>query len=165
MPRHRVWGDTIVSLALVDNVPQQIDLNSAGPVGDTLTVVRLIGRLTAYPNDQQAQVTGAMKIDVVIGVASQTAFDLGITGTPNIQAVAEVPPRGWMYRSQMITMKDHATGTTNEHTHVDGLAFDVKAARKLDRGRIFIKVESATSNGGTTFDVRLAGVVRALFLT
>ncbi len=165
MPRHRSWSDTRVTIALVNTIPQQIDLNLAGPAGETLTVVRLIGRLTCFANDQSAQVTGAMAIEVAIGVSGRTAFDLGTTGTPNLTAMGEVPPRGWLYRQQMVTWKDHATGTTSEQFKGDTLAFDVRAARKLDRGALYVKFDSNTSNGGTTFDVRMTGIIRALFLT
>ncbi len=165
MPRNRSWGDTLVSLNLSSTVAQQIDLNLFGPAGDTLTVVRLIGRLVAFPNAQEQQVTGAMAIEVGIGVSGATPFSLGITGTPDLSLASELPPRGWLYRQRMLTMKDHATGTTSEHVHVDTLAFDLRAARKLDRGNVYVKFESNLINGITPFDVRLVGVIRTLILT
>jgi len=165
MPRERSWSDSRISVNLAPIVPQQVDLNLAGPDGNTLTVVRLVGRLYAFPNDLQAQVTGGMRIEVAIGVASQVAFDLGVTGTPNLEDVSELPIRGWLYRTQMIVIKDHATGTTSEQLHVDTIMFDLRAARKLDRGRLYIKFEANTSEGGTTYDVRLGGIVRALILS
>ncbi len=165
MPRHRAWGDTRVSVVLVNGTPQQIDLNLAGPQGETLTVVRLIGRLTGYPNDIEAQVTGAMGVDLACGVSGATPFALGVTGTPDLQDVSELPPRGWLYRSQMLVLKDHASGATSEQLHVDTLAFDLKAGRKLDRGVLYVKFESFNSNGATAFNVRLTGVIRALLLT
>ncbi len=165
MPRHRVWGDTNISIVLAPGIEQQIDLNLAGPVGDTLTVVRIIGRLHAFPNDQSAQVTGAMKADYAIGVSAAPAFALGVTATPDVRLPAEVPPRGWLFKGQLLTMKDHSSGTTNEHTHVDMDKWDVRAARKLDRGIVYVKFNANTSNGGTTFDVRLTGTIRTLFLT
>ena len=165
MPRHRSWGDTRVSVVLVDAVAQQIDLGLAGPQEETLTVVRVIGRLVVYPNDLEAQVTGAMAVAVAIGISGRTPFDLGITGTPDLTDMGELPPRGWLYRQQMLTIKDHATGTTSEQLHVDTLAFDVRAARKLDRGVAYIKMQSFNSNGATAFSARLTGIIRTLFLT
>ncbi len=165
MPRERSWSDTRISVSLADGVPQQVDLNAAGPSGNTLTVVRLVGRLYAFPASLSSQVTGAMRIDVAIGVSSKVAFDLGITGTPDLELVTELPIRGWLYRQQMIVIKDHSSGSVNEYTTVDTLAFDLRAARKLDRGSLYIKFESNTSDGATTYSVRLGGIVRSLILS
>jgi len=162
--RPRSWGDTQVSLNMSPTVAQQLDLNLFGPQGDTLTVVRLIGRVVAHPNSLEGQLTGAMQVDIGIGVAANVAFALGTTGTPDLTVSSELPARGWLYRQRMLVMKDHATGTVNEQTYVDVLSFDLKASRKLDRGNLYVKFETNNSTGASTFDVRLTGIIRALIL-
>ncbi len=162
--RPGTWVDTRLSAVLADTVAQQFELSGA-LLSDTLTVDRLIGRLRMMPNDLQAQVTGGMNVDLAIGVASETAFDLGTTGTPDVTDVTKFPPRGWLYKSRMWVIKDHATGTASEQLVVDTLAFDLRAARKFDKGSLYVKFESNTTEGGTTYAVRMSGIIRAYILT
>ena len=165
MPRHRSWADRRISLTLVPGVPQQLDLLTSLPAMDTATVVRLIGRLSVFPNSIEQQVTGGMIVDIGIGVSAQEAFAVGGLSLPDVTVNDDSPIRGWLYRSQMLCVKDHASGVTNEFTFVDQLHFDARAARKVDRGNLYVRFESNTSNGATTFDLRMAGLIRTLVLT
>ncbi len=164
MPRHRLWGDRNISVTLVPTVSQQLVLLANLSGGDTKTLVRLIGRLVAQPNDLVAQVDGSMVVDIGIGVVTDQAFAVAGASMPDPTLAAQQPARGWLYKQQMVVTKEHATGTTNEFTHIDTLQFDLKAARKVDRGTLFVRFEANNLTGASPFDVRLAGVIRALCL-
>jgi len=165
MARPRAWGDTHLSLALLDGVVQEKDLLVNLASSDTRTVVRLIGRLNAQPNSISGQVDGSMVLSIGIGVVAAEAFAVQGTAMPNPSIVTEQPARGWLYKSTMVVTKEHASGTENEYTFIDTLAFDVRAARKIDRGVLFFSIESNNATGATAFDVRLSGVIRALCLS
>ncbi len=165
MPRPRAWGDLNLSINLAEGVRQQVDMLANLTVSDTRTVVRLIGRLVAQPNGISGQVDGSMRVDFGIGVATQEAFTAGGTSLPNPQNPGQQPARGWLQKDHMITTKEHATGVENEYTFIDVVRWDLRAARKVDRGVLFFTVESSNAVGATAFDVRLTGTLRALCLT
>ncbi len=161
--RPRAWSDNDISQVLATTVQQKVDLLGNMSAFDNKTVVRMIGRLHAFPNDLIAQVDGAMKVDIAVGVTSLEAFAAGIFPDPD--DASEQPIHGWLYRTQMVAIKEHATGTTNEYQHTDTLQFDVKGSRKVDRGVLFLVTESNNITGATAFDVRLTGMWRCLALT
>ena len=162
--RPRAWGDRNIGLTLVTTIAQQIDLLSNFSASDTITAARLIGRLVAMPSSLTAQVEGVMQLDLAVGVVTDEAFVAAGAAIPNPSVEGAQPARGWLYKSRMFCMKEHDTGTTNEFTYIDTLQFDVRAARKVDRGKLMFVVESNTAQG-TAFNVGLRGVIRALCLT
>jgi len=162
--RRRTWADTNLSLTLVSDAVQEINLLTNVLPSDTKTAVRIIGRLIACPASLTAQVQGGMRIDIGIGVATEEAFGVGGASLPNPSLPANQPARGWLYKTTMTCIKEHDSGTTNEFTFVDVLHFDVRAMRKVDRGILFLGIES-DSFVGSAFDVDLIGTIRVLCLT
>ena len=165
MARRRAWADFIVNLALVTDVPQSVDLLTQAPDLDTLTVARLIGKLTVWPASMTTQVDSHMIVDIGVGVASVEAFGVAASaGLPIVIAVASAPPRGWLYRSQIDVMKVHSTGTTFEIAHAGEDKFDIGAMRKVDKGVLYLVAQS-TLIDGTAMTVDLTGLVRSMCLT
>jgi len=165
MPRPAAWADSMVSMGLADGVSQSLNMLTTLSASDTKTAVRLVGRLSALPQTPEGQVDGVMSVRLGIGVAASEAFGIANSaGLPQPDIAADVPIRGWLYRQHMLVAKEHATGTTNEWTHVDTVQFDLRAARKVDRGVLYFIVEANVVDG-TAFNVRLTGLLRALCLT
>ncbi len=146
-------------------VVQKVDLLVNLTALDTRTAVRIIGRFVWQPNSISGQVDGSMKVDIGIGVATQEAFTAGGASLPNPSIETQQPARGWLYKQHMITTKEHASGVENELTFIDTLMFDVRAARKVDRGILFLATESNNATGATSFDGRLTGTIRVLCLS
>ena len=165
MPRRRAWADFFVSMLLVDAVPQSVDLLTQAPDLDTITVARLVGRLHAQHAGLTTQVDSRMAINIGIGVASVEAFGVAASaGLPIVGSAASQPPRGWLYRTQMLSTKVHSTGTTYEINEPDMVDFDIRSLRKVDQGRLFLVAESLDIDF-TAADIRLTGLIRALCLT
>ncbi len=165
MARPAAWADTMLSMALGDGVSESANMLTTLSPSDTKTVVRLVGRLTALPQTPDAQVDGVMSVRMGIGVAAAEAFGIAASaGLPQPDIAADVPIRGWLYRQHMLVGKEHAGGVTNEWAHVDMVQFDLRAARKVDRGVLYFIAEANVIDG-TAFGVRLIGLLRALCLT
>ena len=164
MARRRAWADFFVGLDLENGVPQSVDLLTQAPDLDTLTVGRMVGRLTAVLDSLTAQVDNRSVIDIGIGVASVEAFGVAASaGLPIADSAASAPPRGWLYRTQLMALKVHSTGTTYEIMIPDTVSFDIRAMRKVDKGRLFLVAEQ-TLQAGTAATIRLQGLVRTMCL-
>ena len=165
MPRRRAWADFVVALTLVVDVPQSVNLLTQAPDLDTITVARLIGKLTAVPSSLTTQVDSEMIVDIGVGVASVEAFGVAASaGLPVVNAAASAPPRGWLYRAQLHVVKVHSTGTTFEILIQGQDQFDIGAMRKVDKGRLYLVTQS-TLIGGSAMNLSLTGLVRAMCLT
>ena len=162
--RPRAWGDLNVSILLVEDTTQSIDLLANLTASDTITVVRLVGRLMFMPNSLSAQVSGAMRLDLGIGVSAKEAFDASPKVLPDADNPADQPARGWLYKNTMLTYKEHDAGAADILPMHDVLSFDIRAARKVDRGTCYATFVTDTAIG-TGFDTRLVGTIRALCLT
>jgi len=93
--RARAWADTLVNLTVVSAAGQSAtDLLANAPTIDTITAVRIVLRLEAYPAVANAS-DGIQAIDVGIGVTSLEAF--GVNATPDVNTDNEYLPRGWLY--------------------------------------------------------------------
>jgi len=165
VPRRRAWADFFVDLTLVDGVPQCVDFLAQGVNLDTLTVARIIGTLYVQHADLSAQIDNRAKIDIGIGVASVEAFGIAAcAGLAIPNGAGSSPPRGWLYRTEMVCTKVHATGTTYEILIPDKTHFDLGAMRKIDKGVLYLVAEQ-TNDGGTAASVALMGLVRTMVLT
>ncbi len=165
MARRRAWADFIVNLDIADAVIESVNLLTQTPDIDTITVARLIGRLRLVHTSLTAQIDSRMVLDIGIGVASSEAFIVGSgLGLPQPGGAGSAPPRGWLYRTQIECLKVHSTGTQYEILLPGDISFDVGAMRKVDKGILFMAVESKDV-AGTVANVQLTGLIRALCLT
>ena len=159
--RPRAWADIRVNQAVAaaaGSVP--VDILVDLPENPRQTVVRLIGNLTAFPDDRNAAIDGAAQVDIGIGVAAQEAFTAQVVPDPNQQA--DYPSLGWLYISTRVVIFNNASGTT-EKLFIPEFNFDIGANRKVDKGILYLVWNNETADA-TGFTVRLVGRVRALVL-
>ena len=159
--RRRAWSDVRVNqvnAANVGSVP--IDLGIQQVDKDVKTAVRVIGDLTGFPDDRNAAVDGVMQIEGGIGVASEEAFTAQVVPDPNAQS--EYPALGWLYMASRVVIFNNSSGTT-EVLEPATFHFDIRANRKVDRGRLYFVWNNTTADG-TGFQVTLVGRIRTLFL-
>ena len=149
-------------MALSAGTPVPQDLLSGMTVSDTITVVRLIGFLKVIPQSLTGQIDGVMVVDVGIGVSANEAFVAGVLPDPNIGS--DVPSMGWLYRTSLVCVKVHSSGTDFEIADFGEVRFDTRAGRKVDRGRLYINMIAGVVQD-TSFPVRVIGLIRALCLT
>ena len=157
--RRRAWGDTrLAGFALAANGESRSDLLVGLSGVDTKTVVRIIGGITVYvPVNNNVETEAA--IDVVIGVASREAFDLGTL--PDADAVADYPTQGWLYAATKIVFM--TTGSVEQTRSPVTFDFDLRASRKIDRGVLYMTILNTSLQGGNSIEI--TGRVRALCLT
>ncbi len=161
MRRRRAWSDVRVNqvvAAAAASVP--IDLGIQQIDQDVKTAVRVIGDLAAFPDDRNATVDGLMQIEGGIGVASLEAFTAQIVPNPNSQA--EYPALGWLYMHSMVMAFNNSSGTLEGWTY-PRVHFDIRANRKVDKGRLYYTWDNTTADG-TGIQVVLVGRIRTLFL-
>ncbi len=160
--RRRAWADRKFN-QLVPAAAQSspIDLLANLPVNPVKTVVRLIGDLFFFPDDRNATVDGVMEIDLGIGVSASEAFVAQVMPDPNVEG--DYPTLGWIYVSTRAVHFNNSSGTV-ESWHYPELHFDIRAARKVDKG-ILYAVWNNTVVDATGFSVRMSGRIRALCLT
>ena len=161
MPRPRAWGDTRMSASLANGVGQQFDLLGSLTAADTITSARIIGHYTVAPTGAVAAIAHESLIDIGIGVVSAEAFNAGVVPDPNIDG--DVPDRGWLYRDTLYLMFNNLSGTVEDYLY-PSLRFDVRAARRVDRGKLFLVVHRTTI-AGTDHACRITGLTRVLCLT
>ena len=161
-PRRRTtWFDTRLGEDIASATEANIQLTpdvSAAAVGlEGYTAVRIVLFMSMYsaiPNSA----SGEMILDFGIGMASQTAFDIGTTGLPNVETSADFPERGWLLRSNRLIMD--SLGITFPPVFVTA---DLRAMRKLENSVMYLQLKNQTIRG-TTFNVRVNGWVRLLCL-
>jgi len=160
--RNRSWSDLRLSVSdLAANTAQSFDMLINAPTADTLTVVRVIGDfwMLYSPN-----VTVADKLsiaDVGIGVSSVEAFTAAGVSLPVPQDPTQFPPRGWLYvNSQPVTQSSQTEGVLERMAH---FKVDLRAMRKVDKGRLFLTLSNTTILTGAS--MRVIGRTRVLCLT
>ncbi len=141
------------------------DLLATAPTLDTITVGRLVGRLYVYVAGPTTTIQAIQLVDVGVGVLSQEAAAIGGTSVPSPAIDADAPPRGWLYRSRVLSIRTNADGSEKETNNlIPVIDFDVRSMRKVDKGSLrLILVKSLI--GGTVADLTVSGLVRALCLT
>jgi len=159
MPRQTEWVDSLVTLDVATGASSAgLDLMAGAPtVANRVrggTIVRMIYDLNLL-STTTAGAFGVAAIDLAWGIASQEAFAAGALPDPNAD---ERPVRGWLYRTRCVVTQNGIG--TQIATPCRG---DLRAARKLEDGIMFLTMFS-TPNGGTTFNTRLLGIIRTLFL-
>ena len=163
MPRHRTWSDLILQGSSIasggtrkDDLGLQVD-------EEVRTAVRCIVGLDYFSiSTSEAEYT--QLIHVGIGIASQEAFD--VETLPDLNTTGDYPTLGWYYAEAKILQQKLPTGGTPTAMFVQNARFDVDlhAARKVDRGRMYMQMMNVNLDGSATAIV-VAGRVRTLFVT
>ena len=166
MPRHRTWADRIFNQLVNSGASDVEDLLDAVPQqSETLTVTRIIAELqfTSVVTDENES---TQLISLAIGVVSPEAVAIGITALPSPSVEDEFPPRGWLYRGRMVYQLALPTGATptSMFKQMPIFKFDVRAMRKIDKGRLFLVVQNTDVDGVAT-NLHMRGIVRSLCLT
>ena len=165
MARRRAWADHQFSggTVLSAGVPTRADLLANVPTQyDTITVTRLIVDFWCFAGPSN-EVEGLARVSCGIGVTSAEALAAGVVSDPSV--VTEYPPGGWLYVAELPAAQALPTGGTpvtmwrqDAHFHAD-----IRAMRKVDKGKLYVNLENTTISGALTLFV--IGRIRALCLT
>ena len=162
--RRRAWADRrFVGVSLVAGTLQKFDLLLNAPVEDTLTVVRIVGDITVQYLVTTTVGDSLSIVDVGIGVDSGPSFaTVGALPAPQIET--EYPSRGWIYvATQPVTQILDAAGGVSIVDRPARFVFDIRAMRKIDKGKLFFSIVQANITVGGAMQV--VGRIRSLVLT
>ncbi len=162
--RGRVWTDLDVDenhvgggIGLKDLlVNAEVDLQ-------TKTVIRCIGRLLVIPSVVANATVSAQRMTLGIGVISRESFAAAGTSVPNPGLAVEAPITGWYFKDAATLVNQQDSGTV-EAWHFPEFLWDIRAARRVDRGIFFLRFQNNDLLAGTT-TVKVVGLVRCLVLT
>jgi len=119
-----------------------------------MTLIRTILGFSVFPHVPGA-VNGIQAVDVGIQVVSEEGFNAAVVPDPSDST--ETPRLGWIFRGRYMVV-DSVDSHDGPYQRYD---FDIHSMRKIDQGKLHIAIDN-TSSQGTTFTVRLAGLVRCL---
>ncbi len=159
--RPRTWSDVrIAQSTAAGGSNSTVDLGIQVNDRDVRTAVRIILDLCIFPDDRNAAVDGVAQIEVGIGVASEEAFVANVVPDPRSQA--EYPALGWLYMTSKCLIFNNSSGTIEEWVFPEWHA-DIRANRKVDKGRLYLTWDNTTVDGAG-FTVTMVGRARTLFL-
>ena len=164
--RNRAWADITIDEGITSSGGRVIkNLLVNAPTVDTLTAVRILGEISFHVQTL-SEIEFMQHIDLGIGVASLEAFNVGVTALPDPLTSTEYPPRGWLYIARRVVTQSLPTGGTPTamYRETARFMFDLRAARKIDKGILFLHAVN-TNFDGTDSTVSMIGRVRALCLT
>jgi len=162
--RARAWSTTLFGDTIsVETQQSPKDLLAELSALDTITAVRLVGHLVLLPSTLTQTDNHITHLDVGIGVASAEAFAVS-GGIPDPNVTGDTPARGWLWRYRMVFASHNADGTEDSYHRWPEVSFDLRAMRKVDRGKLYFTF-IATTVTGTLGSMRLSGIIRALCLT
>ena len=156
--RSTSWFDTKVGQDIANGTSALLDLLPSGENLEGFTVTRVIVGITLMAAVPQV-VTSEMQLSYGIGVASETAFALGVTALPNAESAGDFPERGWVVRGSFV-VADDINGPTPPLVRWNE---DLRAQRKVENGMMYLLLKNDTIRG-TVFNVRATGWVRTLCL-
>ena len=156
--RRTSWEDTIFDADAIAEGSAGVNFALDGTLSQAdsqgLTLTRCIGDLT-FLSGTTAGANGQQRLSLGIGMASREAFTAGVL--PDPESETEEPARGWVYRTVLgVTQSVQAQPMVR-------LQFDIRAQRRLDSGRLWVRVVNLDV-GGTGFNILVCGIVRSLFL-
>jgi len=162
-PRNRAWADTrFAGVSLVAGTDILTDLLSDAPTVDTLTAIRIVGDIEAHYVITNTITDSDSVVDVGIGVSATEAFAAGVGAIPDPSVTNKYPPRGWLYVATQY-VGQALTTSTGMFSKNARFQFDIRSMRKIDKGRMFIRVANTNINVGGAME--LTGRVRVLCLT
>ena len=156
MPRPTEWLDTIIDKAVVEGGQGLATLITGLAPSDMrgTTVIRTLVSL-GIASSTVAGAWGVGRVDMAIGIASQEAFAAGVI--PDPVTSTDRPARGWMWRtSRMVAQNGAEAGGV-----VTQVLADIRGARKVENGEVYIVIDHNTLMG-TAFPIRVLGLVRLL---
>ncbi len=162
MARPLAWGDTLLDVLLVDATPMTaINLLTNLVASDTITTMRVIGRLRLIANDIDVNVTTQTQGSFGIGVTSLEAFSAN--ALPDPQTASEQPARGWLWRESVVGSYERKAGVAAMWTFPE-MVFDMRSSRRVDRGVCYLNgFQGNVSNTASSW--RLVGLIRVLCAT
>jgi len=156
------WGDKIINKTITANAASDNqDLLLRLTDSDTITVTRIIGDIAVVPESPLEAVDGVLAVDMAIGVAAAEAFS--VNALPDANVDTEQPARGWLYIVRKTIYIAVGAGPVDRYM-LPSWHFDVRAARKVDRGILYVSL-STTTLAGASFTTRWVGRIRALCMT
>ena len=160
--RPRTWVDINIDENLTSGSSFIKDLLVNAVVDlQTKSIIRWIGRLLVIPSTVANSTVSAQLVSLGIGIVSRDGFAVA-GGVPNPQTATDFPITGWVIRDQAVLVNQQDSGTV-EAWHFPEFRFDIRAARKVDRGIAMLHVAQVDLIAGTTA-VKIAGLVRCLQL-
>ena len=159
MPRPRAWDSTLINQDIT-TAGLNINLLANLAASDVKTVVRIIGHLGFAPDALPTTGETVQQIAMGIQVVAEEAFNAAVV--PDPETAGEVPARGWLYHGieQEFT---HVVSSIIEVSRFPEVRFDIRASRKVDRGRLTFTLKKTTIVG-SAHDLRLTGIIRSLCL-
>ena len=157
--RRSAWTDSQMNTEVAEgSAGLTTDLDGTLSVADSqgLTLTRLLIDLSFYSR-VIAGAHGIQRVALGIGMCSREAFTAGVV--PDPESDVEFPARGWIYRTIFAVAQNGIGAPVIQRQ----LTLDLRAQRRLDNGRMFLRMVN-TDISGTGFDVSMTGIVRALFL-
>ena len=160
--RPAAWADTLLSQVITAGTPlTALDLLAPLAASDTITVVRLLGRIRVVTAIDVNE-SGVARVDLGVGVAAAEAFTAGVTPDPGV--AGDVPARGWLWRDSVCVATSNSATFGTEVSIWPEVRFDIRSARLVDRGNLYLAADNAVMDGSAMI-VRLVGLIRALCLT
>jgi len=149
------WLDTRLGMTVASGAQSSQSLMGAvsNIEARRYTLIRSLLRLELL-SLSTAVAYGVQIVDIGVGIISVEAFTAGVFPDPNVDN--DKPAKGWIYRTQ-VAVSQNGIGTVIPIS----LTADVRGARKIERGELFIVANSA-SVVGTTFTIGINGLFRAL---
>ena len=139
-------GDTAVFSLHTGLISKNLDL--------TLTRMLVIFSVGA---STPGVVSGQQELFFGAGVVAQDAFTASAVSDP--EQAGDEPTRGWVWKSHLL-IRDETLATG--YIPPVRLNEDIHSQRKLDEGELFMAIANRPVEG-TTFAVRVKGVVRTLW--
>ena len=162
MARPLAWADTILNIALIDSVAMGgINLLTSLEPSDTITTMRIVGRLTLLRDNLATDVSNVTLGNFGIGVAALEAFNVNVL--PDPEAQADAPARGWLWRDSAIGSFSKLANQSPQYVFPE-YRFDIRSSRKVDRGVCYFNGRQAFI-GGTAQTWRIVGLIRVLCAT
>ena len=160
--RERLWVDSDHNIQVGSGSSfTPVDLLANLDAAKTkVTVVRVIVTGLCYPDTLVSAVSGVSQLDWGIGVVSAEARAAAVVPDPG--DMAEFPRDGWLVRSRAVVATQQDSGTA-EQWHFWELREDIRSARVVDRGQLFLAGDSSVSSG-TGLTLRFNCVIRCLVL-
>ena len=153
--RQSYWDDTLINFSVGAGAQSETLLQLVpGTLSEGFTLVRSLIRLQVTSNNIVGT-NGSMLMRLGIGLTTKEAFDAGVVSDPNVNT--EAPIHDWIWRDSCLVQQDDPALPPTFCN------FDIRSQRKIAAGRIYL-VTAADLCLGSSFSVRLTGIIRLLIL-